>query len=56
MNYEELEKVFSRATACCDPIDFVSRQRDLSYALAKYLLERDKPMEETEERDKSCSK
>jgi hypothetical protein len=47
--YEQLKTVFNRSKCICNPIEFEYRQQQLLEALAAYVLERDKPEEETQE-------
>ena len=55
MDYDVLAGSYLSATAVCDPIDYLMRQRNLLYAVAQYLMIRDKPQEE-EEMDKQIRK
>ena len=44
--YDFLKFSYDRAREVCDPIDFVVRQKQLVYAIAEYLLEKDDEREE----------
>lgn len=45
--YERLKDVFLQSEMVCDPVEFSHRQHRLLKGLAMYLLERDKPKEES---------
>jgi len=56
MDYEELKLAYDLATKICDPIEYQSRQKNLLYALADYLIERDMPESEKIIRDEEMKK
>lgn len=45
-DYWNLDKVYNRARLVCDPVDYKMRQQNLLNAIAQYLLDRDKPIDE----------
>ncbi len=47
-DYENLKAALHDAICICDPIDFQRKQRDLLLVVANYLIERDKPAEQSE--------
>lgn len=47
--YNDLLVSYRMAISVCDPIDFPYRQKALMYAIAQYLLEKDKPIIEEED-------
>lgn len=55
-NYELLEKVYRESRNICDPIDFSQRQKNLVYALADYILEKDNPVGLKEKKKKKRSR
>ena len=44
--YEVLDDAYYRAMNICDPIQYQLRQQALLHALANYVLQKDKPINE----------
>ena len=45
MDYEQLHKFYQLAISVCDPVEFQNRKKNLVYAMAEYILHKDKPAE-----------
>lgn len=51
MEIDELENFFIYANRVCDPIEFACRQKELTHAIAKFLIEKYKPKEPEEKEE-----
>ncbi|MFA7192384.1 MAG: hypothetical protein WC089_03755 [Candidatus Paceibacterota bacterium] len=49
LSYKKLRSVYELSRSVCDPLQYQVRQQNLLSFLAMYLLERDKPIDETKD-------